>query len=61
MRIDQRMAHAGLRGEMDHARKAMRGEQRGDAVAIGDVARARSEMPESRASSASRACFSAGS
>jgi len=37
MRIDQRVTHAGLRGEMHDSGKAMRREQVGDRPAIGDV------------------------
>ena len=60
VRIDQRMAHAGLRGEMDHVGKTVLLEQRGDAVAVGEI-----ELDEAKrldlASSARRASFSAGS
>ena len=38
LRLDQRVAHAGLRGQMNHIGKAMLGEQRGDRVPIGDIA-----------------------
>src|SRR6185437_16223498 len=37
MRIDQRIAHARLRGEMHDMRKPVLGEQRGNAVAVGKV------------------------
>src|SRR6185437_3566451 len=37
MRIDQRIAHARLRGEMHDMRKPVLGEQRGNAVAVGQV------------------------
>ena len=37
VRIDQRVAHAGLRGEMHDVGKAMLGEQRRHAGAVGEI------------------------
>jgi hypothetical protein len=37
MRVLQRVAHAGLRREIDHALRAFCREKRGDAGAVGDV------------------------
>jgi hypothetical protein len=58
MRILQRVAHAGLGGEIDHALRALDGEQIGDAGPVGDV---ESRNPEARTgvSRASRASLSA--
>ena len=38
VRLEQRMAHAGLRGQMNDMREAMRGEQCGKALAVRDIA-----------------------
>ena len=37
VRVDQRMAHAGLRGEMHDVGKAVLGEQRRDGGAVGKI------------------------
>src|SRR3546814_6425394 len=37
VRVDQRIAHTGLRGEVDHALEALFREQRRHAVAIGEI------------------------
>ena len=50
VRIDQRIAHAGLRREMNHIGKAMLREQRCHALAIGKV-----ELDETEADSILRA------
>ena len=60
VRVDQRVAHAGLGGEIHHKGKAMGREQRRHRRAVGKVQLLEPEVRK-RLEPASRACFSRGS
>ena len=57
MRIDQRMAHARLRGEMHDVGKAVRREQIRHRLAVGEVDLLELGKPGTRRARASRACL----
>ena len=59
VRVDQRVAHAGLRGEVDDAIEAFSAAKSAiDGRAVGDVELARSESPRASSSCVSRASLS---